>query len=152
MLHFHRRTLLGAGLAFLTAGTAQAAKPPVYTRLFSKLALNGHDTVAYFKQGMPVKGSPEFTHEYKGAVWQFASAANRDLFVANPEAYAPQYGGYCAWAAAQGDTASADPMFWKIVDQKLYLNYDSDVQKKWEKDIPGFIRKADQNWPGILGN
>ena len=80
-----------------------------------------------------------------------ASAEHRDRFIAEPEAYAPQYGGYCAWAVAQGSTASGDPMFWKIVNRKLYLNYDAEVQKRWEQDIPGFIAKADRNWPSVLG-
>ena len=82
--------------------------------------------------------------------WHFASAENRDRFAASPERYAPQYGGYCAWAVSQGYTASGDPLQWKIVDDKLYLNYDSEVQKKWLKDIPGLITKANQNWPAVL--
>ena len=150
--HIRRRTLavwLGAG-AFATP-LAWAASPPVYTGWFSRTALNGYDPVAYFEAGQPVKGDTRFTHEYKGATWQFANAAHRDRFIADPEAYAPQYGGYCAWAVAQGSTASGDPMFWKIVDGKLYLNYDAEVQKRWEQDIPGFINKANKNWPSVLG-
>ena len=150
--HIRRRTLavwLGAG-AFATP-LAWAASPPVYTGWFSRTALNGYDPVAHFEAGQPVKGDTRFTHEYKGATWQFANAAHRDRFIADPEAYAPQYGGYCAWAVAQGSTASGDPMFWKIVDGKLYLNYDAAVQKRWEQDIPGFINKANKNWPSVLG-
>lgn len=150
--HIRRRTLavwLGAG-AFATP-LAWAASPPVYTGWFSRTALSGYDPVAYFEAGQPVKGDTRFTHEYKGATWQFANAAHRDRFIADPEAYAPQYGGYCAWAVAQGSTASGDPMFWKIVDGKLYLNYDAEVQKRWEQDIPGFINKANKNWPSVLG-
>jgi YHS domain-containing protein len=141
--------LLGAGA--LASQTAWAAEPAVYTGFFSNTALGGYDPVAYFDQKMAVKGRAEFSHEYKGAQWRFASAAHRDLFVAKPEAYAPQYGGYCAWAVADGSTASGDPLFWKVVDGKLYLNYDGDVQKRWEKDIPGFIVKANKNWPSVLG-
>ncbi|MEL7173254.1 MAG: YHS domain-containing (seleno)protein, partial [Pseudomonadota bacterium] len=85
-----------------------------------------------------------------GATWRFSSAENRDLFVENPEKYAPQYGGYCAWAVAQGYTAATDPEAWAIVDDKLYLNYNKSVQAKWEKDVPGHIASADGNWPTVL--
>jgi YHS domain-containing protein len=147
-----RRTalvLLGAGA--LASQAAWAAQAAVYTGFFSKTALGGYDPVAYFEQQMPAKGSTEVTHDYNGVQWRFASAAHRDLFAAKPEAYAPQYGGYCAWAVAEGYTASGDPMFWKVVGGKLYVNYDGEVQKRWEKDIPGFIAKADKNWPSVLG-
>jgi YHS domain-containing protein len=129
---------------------AQAKEPPIYTALFSKVALGGYDTVAYFTEKKPVKGDSKITTTYKGAEWRFSSAENREKFVSNPEHYAPQYGGYCAWAVAQGYTASGDPMRWKIVDDKLYLNYDADVQKKWEANIPDFIKSADKNWPEAL--
>lgn len=141
---------LVAGL-LLPGGFALAAKGPVFTGLFSNVAVGGHDVVAYFTENRPVRGDKRFSFEFKGAAWHFASAVNRDLFVAGPERYAPQYGGYCAWAVSEGSTASADPAFWKIVDRKLYLNYDAQVQKKWENDIAGHIRKADRNWPGVLG-
>ena len=133
-----------------TAFAAHARSNDVYTGLFSSLAVGGYDTVAYFKVGKPVLGRAEFATEYKGATWHFASKENLDAFRANPTAYAPQYGGYCAWAVSQNYTASGDPQFWKIVNGKLYLNYDGSVQAKWEKDIPGFIVKADKNWPGVL--
>ncbi len=138
-------------LAFGASGAAQAADKPVYTGFFSNLAAGGYDVVAYFTEHKPVKGDARFVHEYQGATWRFASAAHRDAFIADPRRYAPQYGGYCAWAVSEGTTASADPKLWKIVDGKLYLNYDADVQKKWELDIPGHIRKADRNWPAVLG-
>jgi YHS domain-containing protein len=134
----------------LTAVTAHARASEVYTGLFSSLAVGGYDTVAYFKQGKPVLGKAEFATEYKGATWRFASKENLDTFKAQPTAYAPQYGGYCSWAIAQNYTASGDPLVWKIVDGRLYLNYDRDVQAKWEKDIPGFIASANKNWPGAL--
>lgn len=135
----------------IVAAPALAADKPVYTGFYSDVAVSGHDAVAYFTDHRPVKGDARFTYAYQGAKWQFASAANRDAFAADPARYAPQYGGYCAWAVAQGSTASADPALWKIVDGKLYLNYDADVQKKWERDIPGHIRKADKSWPSVLG-
>ena len=150
-----RTVLLAYGLylslLFLPAGLAQAADDPVYTGFFSSVAVSGYDTVAYFTENKPVKGDSRFSTSYKGAQWHFVSQANRDRFVADPERYAPQYGGYCAWAVSEGSTASSDPRLWKIVDGKLYLNYDADVQKKWENDIAGHIRKADRNWPAVLG-
>lgn len=144
-------TLSMAAAAGLPFATAHAKDAPVYTGTFSDLAVGGHDPVAYFSEGRPVKGERQFTLKHLGAEWRFASAANRDAFAAAPEKYAPQYGGYCAWAVSQGYTASGDPQFWKIVGGKLYLNYDADVQKKWEADIPGFIAKADRQWPAVLG-
>jgi hypothetical protein len=113
------------------------------------LAVKGYDVVAYFTDQQPVEGSADFTHEWGGAKWRFASAAHRDLFVAAPEKYAPQFGGYCAWAVSQGYTADIDPEAWRIVEDRLYLNYSLDVQKKWETDIPGHITKARENWPGL---
>ncbi|WP_259673618.1 YHS domain-containing (seleno)protein [Jezberella montanilacus] len=122
----------------------------IYTAVFSKTAVSGYDTVAYFTEGKPVKGDPAITANYQGAEWRFANTANRDKFSAQPDKYAPQYGGYCAWAVSQGNTASADPQRWTIVKDKLYLNYDEAVQKKWEVNIPDFIQQADKNWPKVL--
>ncbi len=137
-------------IAALVPMRAHAASDPVYTGIFSDLAVSGYDAVAYFREGRPVEGSADFETEYEGATWRFASQENLDAFVADPAAYAPQYGGYCAWAVSQGYTASGDPDYWKIVDGKLYLNYDADVQATWEEDIPGHIRSADGNWPSVL--
>jgi hypothetical protein len=149
-----RRLTLKLAMALAAAGlplaAAHAKDAPIYTGTFSKVAVGGHDAVAYFAEGRPVKGDKQFALSHAGAEWRFASAANRDAFAAAPQRYAPQYGGYCAWAVSQGYTASGDPQHWKIVDGKLYLNYDADVQKKWERDIPGFIVKADNNWPAVL--
>ena len=147
--------MLLAAAAFAMAPTvllpmAANAEAPIYTSAFDDIAVQGYDPVAYFTQGKPVKGTKDFTTTWKGAEFRFASAANRDAFKKNPEAYAPQYGGYCAWAVSQGYTAKGDAKFWKIVDGKLYLNYNSSVQKKWEGDIPGFISSADGNWPKVI--
>ena len=144
------RSLLVAGLLAASPMAAIAlpasAEAPVYTGLFSNTALQGYDPVAYFTEGKPVKGSKDFTADYMGATFQFASAANRDAFQADPAKYAPQYGGYCAWAMADGKYAKGDADFWKIVDGKLYLNYNAGIQKKWNADVPGFIEKADTHW------
>ena len=142
-------TLAVLGLAAV-AGPAWAAKDPIYTSTFSSLAIRGTDPVAYFKEGRPVEGSSDFEHEWMGATWRFASAENLAAFQADPEAYAPQYGGYCAWAVSKGYTASTVPEAWKIVDGKLYLNYSKSVQTQWAGDIPGNIQRADANWPNVL--
>ena len=114
----------------------------------SGLALKGYDAVAYFSESKPVKGRKEFEHAWSGARWQFASAANRDAFKANPEKFAPQYGGYCAYAVSKGHTAGISPDAWKVVDGKLYLNHPL-AKGKFEKDVSGAIARADANWPGI---
>ena len=138
-------------LTALAASTAAVARESVvYTGTFSSTAVGGYDPVAYFTDNKPVKGNSKISTEYKGAKWYFASPENRDKFVAAPTLYEPQYGGYCAWAVSQGKTASGDPQFWKVVNNKLYLNYDADVQKKWEANIPDFIQKANANWPKVL--
>ncbi len=144
-------TALAAAAAAFAVRPAAAAEKPVYTGWFSDLAVSGHDPVAFFEEGRAVEGSRSFEHKWNGATWRFASARNRDAFAAAPERYAPQYGGYCAWAVAQGYTASADPKQWSIVDGRLYLNYDADVNAKWKKDVPGFIAAADRHWPRIVG-
>ena len=144
-----RRALVTAALTLIPLA-AQAKSPEIYTGPLSSIGLGGYDPVAYFAEGKPVAGRSDIAHQWKGATWRFVSAQNRELFRAKPEAYAPQYGGYCAWAVSQGYTAKGDPNYWKIVDGKLYLNYDAGVQKNWEQDIPGHITKANRNWPKVL--
>ena len=130
------------------ASSVRAEKPGIYSD--DGIAIDGSDAVAYFTQGKPVAGSPEFTHDWMGVTWRFSSEENRAAFAADPEAYAPQYGGYCAYAVSEGYTASTVPEAWKIVDGKLYLNYSRGVQRRWERDIPGRIASGDANWPGVL--
>lgn len=149
MTKFTAYGLIVAVLTFITlTGTALAEKK-YYQSSWGGVAVEGYDVVAYFTENKPVEGSKEFAHEWEGAKWYFASADNRDKFIKDPKKYAPQYGGYCAWAVSQGYTASTVPEAWKIVDGKLYLNYSKGVQARWEKDIPGFIKTADKNWPDI---
>ena len=112
-------------------------------------AIEGHDPVAYFTEGKPIEGSGAHTYQWNGATWKFASRENRDSFAASPRKFAPQYGGYCAWAVAEGYTAGIDPDAWRVVDGKLYLNYSKSIQKRWARDIPGNIAKGDANWPKI---
>lgn len=143
------RTLVALFFLSLSA-VAAAEKAPVYTALFSKTALKGYDAVAYFEAGEPRKGDDDFAYDWNGARWLFESAANRDAFFANPERFAPQYGGYCAWAVSQGYTASGDPKVWAVVDDKLYINYNKDIGARWQKDPAGFIKLANDNWPKVL--
>jgi YHS domain-containing protein len=116
------------------------------------IALKGQDVVSYFTQGKVMAGSSKYIYKWKGATWQFSSALNRDLFAKNPMNYAPQYGGYCAKAVSEGNLAKTEADSWKIVDGKLYLNYDKAVQAEWMQDISGNIKKADANWPTVLNN
>ena len=145
-------SLLAASIATpaILTPAAFAAADPIYTGLFSNTAVQGHDVVAYFTEGRPVEGSRAFTTEYQGAEFRFVSQQNLDTFLAEPEAYAPQYGGYCAWAVAQGQHAKGDARYWAIVDGKLYLNFNEDIQSDWNADRENFITQADDNWPNVL--
>ena len=114
------------------------------------VAAKGYDVVAYFTDGKAVKGSTQFVHEHGGAQWRFASAEHRDLFKADPAKYAPQYGGYCAYGVAVGGLYDVRPEdSWSVVDGKLYLNKDPGVKQTWLKDVPGYIGKAETNWPKL---
>lgn len=136
-------------LAFSTA--AFAADPNIFSD--KNGAIRGVDVVAYYSLeagAAPVFGSDEFTHEWNGATWKFSSAENRDKFADNPELYAPQYGGYCAWAVSHNFTKPVSPKSWKVVDGKLYLNINRVAFRKWEKDQDAAIVRADGNWPNVL--
>jgi len=145
------RLLMGLllGLVLAIAGPQPASAGGVVNASWTGTAIEGYDPVAYFTDGKPVEGDSDYSYEWMDATWYFASAENRDLFAADPEKYAPQYGGYCAYAVSQGGTATIDPEAWRIEDGKLYLNLNKDIQATWMKDIPGYIEKANANWPGI---
>jgi YHS domain-containing protein len=155
-----RFALLAAALtavgALGFASSAEAAEPPINTLKNSffasrtDTAINGYDTVAYFTVGKPVPGQDAFVTEWMGAKWKFASQANLELFKANAEKYAPQYGGYCAYGVSQGDLVKVEPDQFTIRDGKLYLNYDAGVQKKWAADPAGFIKQADARFQALL--
>ena len=115
------------------------------------LAIRGYDPVAYFTDGEPVAGEADFQWQWQGATWRFVNAANLATFQSDPERYAPQYGGYCAYAVANNYTATTDPGAWHIHDDKLYLNYNRGVRFLWRRDIPGNVASADTNWPAVLG-
>ena len=149
------RTLLMAAAAFaapLAIAAPAHADGGIYVGVEGEnIALSGYDSVSYFQgDGVPVKGDARFSVDYNGAEWHFASQANADAFKADPEAYAPQYGGHCAWAlGANGRLAPGDPKVYKIVNGKLYLNFNKAVQNRWLKNISGFITKANVAWIDI---
>ena len=147
------QTVTFAALAFALIALVPVAGNAASSYIYSKrnnLAVDGYDPVTYFSVGEATKGSADHELNWNGRTWRFASAENRSTFESDPEQYAPQYGGWCAWAASGGYLARGNPNHWKIVDGKLYLNYSGGVQRKWEKDIPGHIEKADGNWPGLM--
>ena len=148
-----RRMILTAAVAAPAAAffsrPAMAAEPAVFSE--DGIAIRGADPVAFFTQGAPTAGSADHALMWNGTTWHFASAENMELFMSNPEAYAPQYGGYCAFALSKGSLASSVPEAWTIHEDKLYLNYSVNVRQVWSEDIPGNIALADGNWPTILG-
>lgn len=155
-LSLSRRFIAASLLGLALAGTAYAApaintlKRGLISDSATGVAINGYDTVAYFTEGKPVKGSDAFTHDYNGAKWKFASQKHLDLFKASPDKYTPQYGGYCAYGVSQGYLVSIEPEQFTVRDGKLYLNYDSGVQKKWTKDIAGYNQVADAKFGDLL--
>jgi YHS domain-containing protein len=118
---------------------------------YSTVGVGGYDPVAYFKEGKAMKGNGWHVAYHKGVTYVFANKMNRKTFEADPEKYLPAYGGYCAYGVAVGKKFVADPEVWKIVEGTLYLNLDKAIQSKWNEDIPGYIKKADANWPKIMG-
>ena len=148
----NRRALLTAVLAAPAAALltrpVSAAEPSVFSD--AGIAIRGADPVAYFTDGAPVIGSAEHAVMWEGTTWHFASAENMEMFMGNPEAYAPQYGGYCSFAMSKGYIATSVPEAWTIHDGKLYLNYSVNVRQVWSEDIPGNIELANGFWPSIL--
>ncbi|WP_092887926.1 YHS domain-containing (seleno)protein [Roseicitreum antarcticum] len=140
----HRRHMITLTLAALAA----PAKAQPYLAE-GGVALRGYDPVAYFTHAEPRRGDPAISAQWGGATWHFTDIASRDSFLAAPDRFAPQYGGYCAWAAAQNYLAPVDPTQWQIVDGRLYLNASARIQRRWQRDIPGHIRRADANWADL---
>ena len=137
---------------FLTLLLAVVFATPAFAgEYFEKdgVAIRGYDPIAYFNEMKPVKGLAEFHSEYQGSTFYFSTATNRDRFTMQPDKFAPQYGGYCAFGMAKGYKAAVDPAAFTVVDDKLYLNYSETVRSKWTLDIPGYIRMAQANWPEI---
>ncbi len=114
------------------------------------LGLKGYDPVGYFIENRPVMGNPQFTSFYNGVRYQFASPANKAAFDANPGKYEPQFGGFCAYAASEGKTAKIEPDAFEVLNGRLLLQYDKDVREMFNKDPQGRLKKADNNWPGLV--
>lgn len=134
-----------SAIMILVAGAVPA---PAFAGEYSHSTpgISGYDPVAYFSDGKPVRGSGYHVTVVEGVTYAFATAEHQKMFESNPQKYLPAYGGYCAYGLAVGKKFVADPEVWKIVEGKLYLNLDKDIQQKWEKDIPGSIKKGDANW------
>lgn len=146
--------------ALLVSQAAMASgteKPYINTEVntsrgsFTDVAIGGYDPVAYFTQSEAVLGNSQFNYDHEDAIWYFASAENRDLFAANPDRYTPQFGGYCAYAVAQGSTAAIDPDQFTIYNDKLYLNLNRQINQRWRANIDEYIRLGEANWPDVLG-
>jgi len=134
-------------IAFISSTTTFAQQSEIFT--VNGKAIRGYDVVAFFTVSTPVKGEEQYSFVWKNSIWLFSSLENKELFQNNPEKYAPQYGGYCAYGMSGGYKAPTVIETWKIVDQKLYFNYSLKVQELWNKDIPGHIQKADGNWQKV---
>ncbi|MCE8508173.1 hypothetical protein KBY28_06900 [Ruegeria pomeroyi] len=152
-----KRLVFALATAAMTALAAPVLAGPQYLD-GTGYAVSGYDVVAYrgltqvpVGQTQPeaVKGRADITAEWNGSTWAFASAENRDRFLANPAYYAPQYDGHCAYGVSKGGKVPGNPNLWRIVDDKLYLNITKNVVGFWEEDIAGNINKAQGNWPGI---
>jgi YHS domain-containing protein len=136
--------IVGIGIFAANCSNAESFKQVNTTA--ENIAIKGFDTVAYFAENGAVQGKPEFEFVWNGAKWLFANAENLEKFKANPEQFAPQFGGYCSFAVSKGYTADGDPNAWKIVDGKLYLNYSPKVKEMWEKEQEQRIKDGEKNW------
>jgi hypothetical protein len=145
-----RRLFVTVAIGLACPSLAWAGQAEVFTGLVTGVAVGGYDAVSYFKDGQPRLGKADLAFQWKDAAWRFANEDNLKAFTADPEKYAPQYGGYCAFAVSKGATAKGDPAAWTIVGGKLFLNYSTAVREKWRSDIPGNISSADANWPSVL--
>ena len=140
-------SLLTAILVVITTSCTHKTTSEIFTS--SSQAIGGYDPVSYFTESRAIKGSTQFSYEWKDATWLFSSKQNLDSFSANPSKYSPQYGGWCAFGCSNGRKATTDPDAWTIVDGKLYLNHSAEVKEKWMKDQKQRIELADKNWPSI---
>lgn len=136
-------TMIALGI-LLVASNAFAGE---YT--FSTVGSGGYDVVAYHTQNKALRGTGFHAARHDGVTYLFTSKENHDKFLDNPGRYLPEFGGYCAFGASVGKKIYADPTVWKIVDGKLYLNVDSKIQKKFERDLRGNLSKAYANWPKL---
>jgi YHS domain-containing protein len=139
--------LLGLAACAATPGHVHRGKTVEEINNQSGLALQGYDPVAYFKEGKPSIGDAAITYQWHGATYRFSSLEDRQAFMANPERYAPQFGGYCAFAVSRGTTANGDPHQWAIENDRLFLNNNALAMTLWNQDRPGNIHAGDENWP-----
>ena len=144
---FDMKTLQIGFVAFLFSLTT-FAQHTAYTNT-NGTAIKGYDPVAYFTEQKAVEGNKNLVYEWSSSQWLFSSQANLDAFKANPEKYAPQFGGFCAYGVSDNHKSPTDPNAWTIVDNKLYLNYNAKVKELWSKDIPKHIQKANEFWPAL---
>ena len=113
------------------------------------LALQGYDPVGYFAESKPIKGDPKFTATYKGGIYYFASAAHRKTFESNPAKYAPQFGGFCGYAASINKFAPIEVEYFQVLHGRLILQHNQKAWKLWHQDGEGNLKKADANWPTL---
>lgn len=139
-------------LGAVIGASAHAGSPEINVDNPQKVAVHGFDIMSYWRDGEPKEGHTDISFDYRGAKWLFSSTDNRDAFAANPDKFAPKYGGYCAYAASRGYVANIDVNAWRIYKDRLYLNYSIGVGKRWAKEIDANIAKADENWPKPLEN
>jgi YHS domain-containing protein len=138
--------LVCAVLLFTPASIAISSAADRINTDESGIAIKGYDTVAYFVDGKPLRGSAEFWHKWQGAKWLFVSEKHRDLFAREPNRYAPRYGGYCAGAMALGRIGTVDPEAWAIVEGRLYLNFLISGRDEFVKAPKPIIQRANANW------
>jgi len=142
-----KQSIIVAALLVLSVAGVQAQKSEVFAP--AGKAIKGYDPVAFFTVAKPVKGADSLAYQWKGANWYFSTQQNLDSFKTNPDKYAPQFGGYCAYGTAQGHKAPTETDTWTIVDGKLYFNYNGKVKEAWMKNQPALIQKANEQWPGL---
>jgi hypothetical protein len=139
-----------AALATTVPASAAGKVEPEIAVLAEGLAAEGYDATSFFLKGKPVRGSAHYQLRYKGAVWRFENGEALAKFQADPAVFEPQFGGHCAWATSQNYIAHGDPLFWKIVDGKLYFNANARAKELWEADQAEAIKRGHANWPSVL--
>lgn len=141
------KKLLAVGMLLIVSAVSASAFAEDHSH--STPGIGGYDPVAYFTDSKAMRGSGYHVSVVDGVTYAFVNAEHKKLFEGNPQKYLPAYGGYCAYGLGVGKKFVADPEVWKIVNDILYLNLDKGIQEKWEKDIPGYIKKGDTNWAMI---
>lgn len=145
--------LLAAAIATGFSAPSWAVKSTggEFNTLYAGIGIKGYDAVGYFTDDKAIPGDANITTEYGGVTWRFASKEHRDLFVANPQKYTPQYGGFCSWGVGGANKLfDVDPeKGWTIYEGKLYMNFNSDINATFRKDPAAVISQAERNWPAL---